>query len=57
VTTYESDWSLVELRPSHQEMLAHILDLTQRIAEELGTADEKRWTTNAQFISSALRMA
>jgi uncharacterized damage-inducible protein DinB len=49
VTTYESDGAPIEPRPSHQEMLASYLDLTQRITEELGAVDEKRWTTNAQF--------
>ena len=49
VTTYESDGPAAEPHPSHQEMLASYLDLTQRIAEELGAVDEKRWTTKAQF--------
>jgi uncharacterized damage-inducible protein DinB len=49
VKTYESDGPPVEPRPSYPEMLASYLDLTQRIAEELGAVDEKRWTTKAQF--------
>lgn len=49
VTTYESDGQTLESRPSHQEMLASYLDLTQRIAAELGAVDEKHWTTKAQF--------
>jgi uncharacterized damage-inducible protein DinB len=49
VTTYESDGPPVEPHPSHQEMLASYIELTERITEELGTVDEKRWTTKAQF--------
>jgi uncharacterized damage-inducible protein DinB len=49
VTSYESDGPLIEPHPSHQEMLASYLHLTQRIAEELGTVYEKRWTAKAQF--------
>ncbi len=49
VKTYESDGPPVEPYPSHQEMLASYLDLTQQIAEEMAVVDEKRWTTKAQF--------
>jgi uncharacterized damage-inducible protein DinB len=49
MTTYESDGPPVEPRPSYPEMLAWYLNLTQRITQELGAVDEKRWTTKAQF--------
>ena len=49
VTTYESDGPPVAPHPSHKEMLASYLDLTQEIAQELSAVDEKRWTTKAQF--------
>jgi uncharacterized damage-inducible protein DinB len=49
VKRHESDGPPVEPYPSHQEMLASYLDLTQQIAGEMGAVDEKRWTTKAQF--------
>lgn len=49
VTTCESDGPPVEPHPSHQEMLASYLDLTQRMAEELRAVDEKCWTRKAVF--------
>jgi uncharacterized damage-inducible protein DinB len=49
VKTCESDGPPVAPHPSYQEMVASYLDLTQRIAEELGAVDEKRWTAKAQF--------
>lgn len=49
VKTYESEGPPVAPYPSHHEMLASYLDLTQRIAAALDDVDEKRWTTKAQF--------
>ncbi len=49
VTAYESDGPPAEVSPPYHEMLASYLALTQRIADELGTVDERRWEAKAQF--------
>ena len=47
--TREADGPAIEPHPSHQEMLASYVDLTRRMAEELGTLNEQRWTAKGQF--------
>jgi uncharacterized damage-inducible protein DinB len=49
VKTREADGPAIKPHPSHQEMLASYIDLTRRMAEELGTLNEQRWTAKGQF--------
>jgi uncharacterized damage-inducible protein DinB len=49
VKAREADGPAVSPHPSHQEMLALYIDLTRRMAEELGTLNEQRWTAKGQF--------